>query len=186
MVNFTYEIDPDGAFARAVKKGIEQVEDLTIPFTFITQSWYQSNKAIFSLKGPGQYPPLGGLHPNEKYRQDQTRRQHAEAVKERKYGFAYPLLKATGALERSLVDAGNQHAIHWILNSGKELVLGTNLEYAVYHQAPGEREKLPFRPMLFTGAEQTAPPGIKNQRQAAWIAIVEKYVNDVLQDTVAS
>lgn len=177
----SYEVDPGGKFKQAITDALNQVNDLTIPFNLIAKNWYKSNSAIFALKGPGKYPPLGGMNPNAIAIKGttQTRRQRAEARKEKKYGFAYPLLKATGALEDSLTQPGNEHAVKWIIN-GKTLLLGTNLDYAIYHQSDEARTKLPFRPFLFIGSEQTAPAEIQNNRQTAWINIVGEYVKQVV------
>lgn len=184
MVDITYQVDPDGRFKGAISAALGAVNDLTVPFNLIAKNWYQSNNAIFDLKGPGKYPPLGGMTPNKVYSGTQTNRERAETAKEKKYGFAYPLLKATGALESSLVNANDANAVNLIVN-GKMLLLGTNVSYGIFHQSDQPRTKLPFRPFMFLGAEQTSPDGLKN-RQNAWIDIVLGYVNQVVSQQLGS
>jgi phage gpG-like protein len=157
----SYSVDPDKQFQEAIKDARKQVNDLTIPFTLMTKSWFKSNRAIFSLKGPGKYVDL-----SERYKPQ----------KEKAVGFIYPILKRHGALEASLTVAGDSNAISYIINKNT-LVLGTKVPYAARHQFG---EGVPKRPFMFIGAEQTAPEEI-NRRRDAWIAILTDYVMQVSQ-----
>lgn len=157
----SYSVDPDKQFQQAIKDALSKVNDLTVPFTLMTKSWFQSNKAIFALKGPGKYTDLS---PNYK-------KQKQKAV-----GFIYPILKRNGALEASLTQGGDSNAISYIINK-TTLVLGTKVPYAAKHQFG---EGVPRRPFMFIGAEQTAPEEI-NRRRDAWIAILQDYVMQVSQ-----
>jgi phage gpG-like protein len=151
-----YEVDPDQQFAKAVAKAIKEVDDLTIPFTLITKSWFQSNKAIFALKGPGKYTDLSEVYKDEKQ----------NAV-----GFVYPILKRSGALARSITQPGGD-SIAKIINK-TTLVLGSKDKKAAFHQKG--MGNLPIRPVVMIGAEQTAPPEL-NQRRALWIKTIVDYV----------
>lgn len=185
MVNqtITFEVDPGGKFKNAIQKAKDQVSDLSPAFMLIKNSWYQSNKAIFSLGSPGKYPPLGGLNPDARAKGSSfTNRQRAEARKRQVYGFDYPLLMATGRLMASMISSGGESIAQYNATS---MFLGTSVPYAFYHQAPGDRKKLPYRPFIFIGAEQTAPDEL-NMRQATWIAIVSNYVAQVLTKQLRS
>lgn len=185
-----YEVDPDNRFKDAVNQAITQVSDLSPAFLLIKKSWYKSNQAIFSLKGPGKYPALGGLHPGDHPTRKNkdgslsvmpyTNRQRAEAAKRRKFGFDYPVLLATGRTMASLTGESEDSIADY---NSSQLNLGSRVPYLWFHQAPGDRKKLPFRPVIFLGAEQTAPDEINN-RQDAWIAIVQKFVTDTLARTM--
>lgn len=177
VVHYTY--DPQGVFQAAMRNAASKVSDLTIPFSLITKEWYQGNKAIFSLKGPGKYPPLGGFNFDDLVKgKPYTHRQRSEAQKRRRYGFDYPLLLATGRLMSSITSPGPDSIASNI--AGKQLDLGTRVEYAIYHQSSkGPRRKIPFRPFLFIGSEQLAPTQIANNRQLAWVNILQNYVQQV-------
>jgi phage gpG-like protein len=155
----SYSVDADRTFQQAIKDALEKVDDLTIPFTLMTKSWFQGNKAIFSLKGPGKYQDLS----------PQYKKQKQKAV-----GFIYPILRRTGVLEESLTVPGDPNAISYIINKNT-LVLGTKVRYGANHQFG---MGVPKRPFLFIGAEQTAPDEI-NRRRDAWIATLQDYVLQV-------
>ena len=154
-----FEVDVDKEFKRALESAAKAVGDLTIPLTLITQSWFKSNRAIFDLKGPGKYEDLN---------KDYKPRKRAAV------GFVYPILKRTGALERSITDPKDSDAISEIIN-GKTAILGSKIPYGPYHQLG--TKKMPARPFVLIGAEQTAPPEL-NKRRDAWVALIEKFVLD--------
>lgn len=164
MSEITYQVDPDGKFRQAITFASQAVGDLTVPFNLIAKNWYQSNKAIFSLSGPGKYKDL-----TEKYKK----------TKKNKWGFVYPILKASGDLESSITDPSDPNAINLIIN-GNILELGTRIGYGVFHQSLAPRTKMPFRPFLFIGAEDQAPSQL-NTRRDAWVAIISSYVDQVMK-----
>lgn len=150
----------DKKLQAALKKAGAKVSDLSTPFKLITESWYRSNRAIFNLKGPGKY---ADLKPDYK------------KAKQREYGFVYPILKATGRLERSMVDPSGSEGVRQVINK-KALFLGTKVPYAGFLQQGTRRMKA--RPVVLIGSEQVSPPGL-NRRLEAWIAIIEDYVEQV-------
>lgn len=155
----TFEVDPGGKFKKAIDEAVKEVDDLTIPFALITQSWYKSNQFIFdrSRQSEGKYVDL-----SEDYKQ----------AKFNKFKFIYPILLATGRLERSMTDADSNESINKVINK-KTLILGTRVPYAPHHQFG--TSKMPARPFVLIGAEQVAPEGL-NRRQDAWVAILASYV----------
>jgi phage gpG-like protein len=152
-----YVVDADKQFQKAIKDALKQVNDLTIPFKLITKSWFKGNEFLFKAPyNPSRYTDL-----TENYK-----KQKKKAV-----GFIYPILRRSGLLEESITDPSSGNSINLIIN-GKTLVLGTKVPYAAKHQFG---EKVPARPFLLIGGEQTAPDEI-NRRKDAWIATIRDYV----------
>lgn len=158
MVKFV--VDPGKEFQSAIASASEKVDDLTIPLTLIAQSWFKTNRAIFSLKGPGKYKDL-----SEKYKK----------IKARKFGSPYPILLASGRLAASITVPGASESINKILNK-KNLILGTTTPYAAPLQFGSKF--MPARPMVLIGSEQVSPEGV-NRRLEAWVKILAKYCVDV-------
>lgn len=163
----TYEVDPDGKFAAAIKEAAGKVTDLTIPFVQITKSWYQGNKAIFDLQGPGKYTD---------YKVNARGVSAYKKTKAKKLGSAYPMLRGfTRNLERSLTEAANGGAINRIVNKNV-LMLGTKVGYAPYLQL-GTKFMVP-RPFMFIGGEQQAPGKLQTRRDL-WVEAIRDYVKQV-------
>lgn len=159
---FQFQVDPDRNFQKIVSDIANETGDLRVPFISITKSWFKSNRALSGLKGPGKYTDLEEATKKEKIA---------------KVGSAYPVLFRTGRLFGSLTLPGSPDAISQVINK-TALVLGTRVDYAPFHQYGTKH--LPIRPMVFIGAEQTAPAGISN-RHLAWVKIIEDYLAQVLQ-----
>lgn len=166
------KVDPDGRLKNAVKDAIAKVGDLTIPLKSITRSWFRSNVAIFKLEGKGKYTDFVGKRDGNGMTAHMRRKE--------KYAIQrspYPILKFTGRLESSLTQAGSSDAISSIIGKNA-LILGTAVPYGIYHQSAAPRSKLPFRPFIFLGAEQTAPTPLHNRREN-WIKILTDHVEQV-------
>jgi phage gpG-like protein len=151
------EVDPGGKFRTAVQQAIDEVDDLTIPFREIARSWFKSNRAIFALKGPGKYVDLSAGY---------------KLRKQKRWGFIYPILKASGALAASITVPNAKGAIHRVINK-KALLLGSSVPYGAFHQLGGKH--LPQRPWVLVGPEQVSPPEL-NRRAEAWVKIIQDYV----------
>jgi phage gpG-like protein len=149
----------DQEFNRAVRDALKQVDDLTLPFALITKSWFKGNRAIFAVSGPGKYQDL-----TERYKK----------TKKKAVGFIYPILRRSGLLEKSITDPASPESINLIINKST-LILGTKVRYASAHQLG---IKVPARPFLLIGGEQTAPDEI-NKRRDAWIETIKNYVMQV-------
>lgn len=158
-----YHVDPDKKFQKAIDSASKAVDDLTIPFTLISKSWFQSNKFIFEVKSSsGKYADLSENYKDWK---------HGEV------GFVYPVLKLRGNLGRSITDPKHEDAISLILNR-KTLLLGTKNKVAAFHQHGTAR--MPARPPVLIGAEQTAPPEL-NRRLELWVQTLGNYVQQKAQ-----
>lgn len=160
-----FEVDPDKKFQAAINKALTEVDDLTLPFNLITQSWFKTNMAIFALKGPGKYQDL-----SESYKRS----------KNKLFGFLYPILKATGALESSITQAGSPGSIAEVINK-TTLILGSSIPYAADHQNGNPSKHLPARPWLFTGGEQSSPD-FATRRRDIWIKTIATHVAKVAQN----
>lgn len=154
----SYSIVNDKAFLAQIERAKAVTDDLRIPFQQIVKDFHRSEKAIFKLKGPGQYPDFKAPKVKETWKtpgrpEMRTRTGELTAYqnfKKRSVGFVYPLLKFTGRLEAS-VTGENQDSIVQI--GPKVLAIGTSVPYGVYHQSDDPRSKIPLRKFLFIGPE---------------------------------
>lgn len=160
----SYEIENDAEFQQTIKDALDVVDNLEFAFGEIARDFFKSNEAIFSLKNGGQYPPL-----KEKYAKR----------KEAKYG-KQPILVATGKLKKSLTGTPSTDSIVTI--GKRSLVLGTKVNYGIYHQSDAPRTKIPLRKFLFIGPEggRFAPSRITGRLQR-WTAIIETDVKRRLE-----
>lgn len=155
------EVDPQEKLAKALRYAGARVGNLTIPLKLIAQQWFKSNRAIFSIQGPGKYVDLTDLY---------KKRKQKEA------GFIYPILKKSGRLAQSITVPNEPESINYIINR-KSLVLGSRTPYAIYHQSEAPRTKLPRRPMVLFGNEQVAPDALE-RRVADWEKMILDFVLD--------
>jgi phage gpG-like protein len=151
----SYEVLNDEKMSSALRRAASVSNDLKIPFSQIAKDFQKSRKAIFALSSAGQYPDLS-TKPFYAWweKDDNLQRQYDGGYKEykkAKYGFSYPILKATGRLERSVTDASDPENVTSI--GPLELKMGTRTPYAVYHQSDLPRSRLPLRKFLFVGPE---------------------------------
>ena len=173
----------DKEFAAALEKLGEQVDDFRIPFQLIGNHWYRGNKKIFALKSAGLYPDFGGMSPNDKVRVKGrlvTKRVAAKFQKQREVGFIYPMLKRHGGLEASLISKSGAGAVFF---SGRQtMIMGTDVEYAKYHQSDRPRKVLPQRKVIFIdgGPAEVAKDAVISGRLETWTNIITDYVNQVL------
>jgi len=156
----SYNVDPEGKFQDALNRASAVCDDLSPAFLAILASWERGNLALKTLSGPGKYIPL-----SKKYQKQKLK----------KWGFIYPALVASGALVDSISEPTSDN-IH-IRRIGKQVLeMGSGLPYAIYHQSGKPRKKIPFRPFLFIGTEQTAPQPESNMRLKSWITILDTFV----------
>lgn len=172
------EVDVNGEIKDALKRAKDLSLNLTLPFTLISKSWFKANRSIFALKSPGKYPDYGGFNPGAIAYGQTTRREAAKKSKLAKWGFVYPMMRASGNLEASLTDPTHPESINVIVNK-TALYLGTRVDYAPYHQSSAARTKMPFRPVVFIGAEQIAPTELRNE-STRWVNIIDDYIQQSL------
>ena len=153
-------VDPNRELRRSLLEAAQKVGDLTIPLNLISREWFKSNRAIFSLKGPGKYVDLTALYKERKRKSE---------------GFIYPILKRSGRLEKSITDPTDPEAVSYIINK-ISLALGTTTPYAVYHHEGAGNN--PVRPVVLFGNEQVAPQAL-NKRVEIWRRILMDYAKQV-------
>lgn len=172
----SYVTTNDEEFRKSIDAALNAVGDLRTPFNLIANDFYRSQKAIFQLTGPGQYPPFkrsAGAYKSGKF-STQTESQY-QARKKKAVGFDYPLLVRSGKLAASLAGPGNSGNVTVI--SPLTLILGTTIAYGVYHQSDEPRRVIPLRKFLFIGPE--APRfaiGDTKGRLQRWTGYLTDYV----------
>lgn len=164
VISTSYDVDVDEAWAKKLREAQKKVRDLTIPLTLIAQDFFKSRRAIFKLKSEGQYPDL-----NEVYKER----------KQNEVGFAYPILKYSGRLEKSITNPAHPEAIINIVNK-KALDVGTKVPYGIFHQEG--TKNIPQRKFLFVGPESIKNAGGDSFKGTAqrWAGIIDNYLADQL------
>ena len=184
VASFTsYIVENDVVILRALTRLSKQVDDMRIPFGLISKEFFQGNKKIFSLKGPGKYPKLGGLNPTEKVKfegREITKRERAEITKKREVGFIYPLLKRSGDLEKSLTNPRGAGAIN--VRTKRSLFLGTAINYAVHHQFGTTKMNIRKPVFIDGGPLETSVGSTTSGRRQAWINIIDTYIKDNVEE----
>lgn len=168
MADFvTAQITNAAEFQAALRRAQSKVSDLTIPLILIAKDFYKSQKAMFQLKGPGQYEDLSPGY----------KKQKKKAV-----GFVYPILKRSGALERSVTTPTDSNSINQIIDKNT-LIIGTKVKYAAKHQFG---QGVPLRPFLFVGPESRFATNEQSGRLGRWKNILEQYVLQATSQEVGS
>lgn len=185
MLGTSYVLENDRIFKETLQQAGEIVSDLRVPFGLIGRDFYRSQKAIFGLKGPGQYPPFknsvraqglekgkdGKLKRGVEFNVSRSRYQD-EKIKD--VGFDYPLLVRSGKLAASVLAPNASGSIYQV--TPLSLAIGTSIEYGIYHQSDAPRKKIPLRKFIFIGPEA---PRFANSDQMGrlerWVKIIEDY-----------
>jgi phage gpG-like protein len=145
----SFSIENDTEFKNHLENALDQVQDLRFAFGEISRDFFKSNKAVFTLKNGGQYPPLSREY---------------EERKRKILGRIEPILVFSGRLRDSLTGNPNSDSI---VRIGKaSLILGTSVSYGYYHQADAPRSKIPQRKFLF----------IDDARKTRWMRIIDDEV----------
>lgn len=98
---------------------MNRLQDFTEPFMLIRSKWYEQNERLFTN--------TSGPEPYEDFK--------SPKIKDRKQvelGHAYPILVYTGKMSESLLTSGAEGNVEVI--EKQEMTLGTEIEYAIYHQ----------------------------------------------------
>ena len=186
-----FKVETQSILATLEKFG-DQVSDLRPPLIQIAREFYKSNKFIFKVSGPGKYtdfvgPKIANTWQNPGLPQNRTRNGNMTAYQwaKTRAGHSgvndkgYPLLRATGALERSITQDGDTNAIKVITK--KSLVIGTAVEYGIHHQYGAPKNNLPMRKFLFIDASTTESinPALY-RRSIAWTKALETYIERII------
>lgn len=191
MLDFvSYKVENDKEFDRMIEDTLKKVSSLQIPFKLIANDFYISQKSIFKLKGPGGYPDFQGKKIKDlrkgPLKQATPKRNPISSkydsytpyqyYKEKNYNLprGYPLIKATGRLERASTTSNSPDSI--LIIKPKSLVIGTDLEYADFLQ-DGTR-KMPARKPFFIGPEVRINDQTRGRLQR-WTKYINDYVESV-------
>lgn len=160
------KVDAGEKLRKAIREAATKVGDLTIPLTEISRQWFKSNRAIFTLQSAGKYVDLSAPY---------------KKAKKRDVGFVYPILKRSGALERSITNPSDNNAVSYIINK-LALAVGTSVTNekgvpypAIIHEGRGSQ---PERLVVLFGNEQIAPPQL-NKRIEGWRRTLLDYAAQV-------
>ena len=165
-VGVTVKLLNSEVFDAKIKDAISQVKNLMPEFTVIANMWYKDNKQIFDLKSAGQYEDF-------KTGPDGKRPTKYMLYKKSKVGGAYPLLKFSGKLAASILNSGAAGAVKEI--SATQLVLGTTIPYAIYHQLG--TSKMPARPPIINKeSEKHGQTNIFQKRLANYMRVISASV----------
>lgn len=181
-----YQVNSE-SFNETVKEALKSVKDLRPAFIQVAREFYKANRAIFTLKSAGQYPDFKGAKIRETWQnpgKPERRKRNGEYTayqwfKQSETGFngGYPLLKFSGRLEKSITDPSSAETALTI--TPQTIIMGTNVEYAQYHQGyDGEgAKKIPFRPFLFLDPSTAKSfSSIISRRNTAWMKAIRSYV----------
>lgn len=175
----SYSLVNDRLFQVSIDKAFVEVKNLKQPFTAIAKDFYKSQRAIFELTTSGKYPDFKGEKKNglTKYQSYKISKNY-QGVN----GSGYPLLKATGKLERSVTDPSSSFAILEIEKTF--LKIGTSVPYANYHQQDNPdlgNRKMPTRKFLFIGPESKFANDDQRGRLDRWTKTINSYVLKVMK-----
>lgn len=168
MGDWSFAIENEAEFSRQLGRLKELTSDFKIPLSIIAMDFYRSQRKIFTLQGPGKYPDL-----SEKYKEQ----------KQKEVGFVYPILFKRGRLAASLLSSKSPDSEFYL--GKQELIMGTSVPYAIYHQSDAPRSKLPQRKVVFIdgGPFDEAKDG-KYGRRDRWANIIFNHIQQLLNKEV--
>lgn len=189
----TFQVETQSILATLEKFG-DQVSDLRPPLIQIAREFYKSNKFIFDMRATTQkkWPTFQGPkiiqtwknpgRPEKRTRDgSMTAYQWAkvQAEWEGVNSRGYPLLRASGTLERSITNDGDVNAIKVITE--KSLVIGTRVPYGIHHQYGAPKANVPMRKFLFIDASTdiSTNPAL-SRRSEAWTKAIQTYIERII------
>ena len=124
----------EGLLAMKFNRIIGRLDDPTPAFRYIVTKYREEIAKLFESEGAeaGGWVGLAAS----------TARQRAQQG----YGAYHPILVRSGELRDSLINANHRLACEMV--SPRAWYVGTQVDYAVYHQSRAPRTKIPRRPML--------------------------------------
>lgn len=188
----SYRVEADQRFKKILDNANAVTKDLRPALKSIGADFYRSEKAIFQLKSPGQYPDFKGKTIGEGWSRnarpaDVARRTRPygatpyEWFKVQKLGAGnqYPLLRFTGKLEKSVTSPNSPGSIYVLTPTA--LKLGTSVEYGNYHQQDNPdmgSKKMPLRKFMFIGPESSrySSDSLLTGRLERWLNIMNTFI----------
>lgn len=147
---------------KVLQHATDNALDLRVPLTNIARTLFRwTALEIFGLsKSGGKYQDLSPRY---------------KTAKMKKWKFLYPILRASGKLEKSITGEGDENTI-FRFPDNTTLEWGTSVPYGIYHQSEKPRTKMPRRPFLI----------ITNPRLKEWKTIMEKHLSKSFVKPIAS
>lgn len=179
--NFEWAIENRLEIERILNNAAKKISDLRIPFRIIASDFYRSQRKLFTLKSKGLYQDLA---PAVGQDGNPTTTSNYKKQKTSLWGYAYPILRASGVLERS-VTTRNAANSHFVL-AKQTLEMGTTDPIAKYHQSDQPRTKIPLRKIIFIDggpADRSKDASISGRRER-WANIIETHVNQVISGRI--
>ena len=174
----SYIADNDRKFAEALAKLAEVTDDFRVPLALIGADFYRSERIIFQLKSAGLYQDLA---PQAGKDGNPTTTSDYKEEKLEQLGFIYPILKGeTGRLSASLLSPNAPGSVYEL--GSKTLVIGTDIEYAIYHQSDrSPRTRVPQRKFIFIsgGEEEVSADSRITGRIERWLNLIDDYIGQV-------
>ncbi len=138
LLKFSFEVDGEKQFHRAIDGVKESCKSLKPAFEEIVKNFYETEEKQFvgqgAFQGNKMWDRLSPLYADWKF-------DHFGAL---------PILTLTGALRNSLTIPGAEGNINEITDTS--MIVGTNIPYAIYHQKGTSR--MPARPPIRLSEEQ--------------------------------
>lgn len=150
MLGFTFEVTGVPQVAKVIGVMMQNVRNLQPVWKEIADDFTNRGKRLFqqqgSVQGWGRWADLDENY--EKWKQA--------------HGFSTRILIRTGALERSLT---NRHDRHAVFNAGPlRMEIGTSIPYAGYHQT--KTRKMPKR----------EPIRITDRQRRHWVHLITEFL----------
>lgn len=158
-----YDVENLNILRKTIQRAVVEAQDLSPAFDLIADDFYKSQKAIFKLKSKGGYVDL-----SEGYKR----------TKRKKFGSIYPILKASGRLERSTTNRSDREAFQF---TGKKfMTIRSAVPYAKFLNKG--TSKMPARPFFLVGPESRAFQDLDRKglggRLTRWTNIINDYVEE--------
>jgi hypothetical protein len=176
---FDWQVQNIKDFQAALDRLGKQTSDFRIPFGLIGMDWYRSNRKLFTLSSAGLYQDLA---PSQGQDGNPTTTSNYKAVKAaRQGGNPYPILVGqTKKLSKSILSRTAEGAIFQI--GKRELIMGTDISYATYHQSNKPRSKIPQRKIIFIDggpADRSKDSSIAGRRER-WLSIIDTHIQQLV------
>jgi hypothetical protein len=155
----SYSVDNDRRFRNALARAKAEASDFSTPLEVVGKDFFKTQGPAFASSGASRYPDLSPGY---------------KAQKKSRWGFIYPILKASGLLEKSMTDPNDPNAVAEVIG-GETLILGTKVPYAPFLNAS--------RPFIFIGPEKPRQASSEQMaRPDRWARILNVHVLGKLVD----
>lgn len=173
---FDWQIENQREFTENLNELLRHTNDLRPILRPIANDFYQGQKIIFGLKGPGLYQDLA---PAQGKAGNPTTTSNYKRRKLLLRGQAYPILELSGELKDSIISNRDSQSIFELTETS--LVIGTAVRHGVYHQSDRPRRKIPQRKFVFIdgGPNDASRSSSVAGRRERWINSIRAYIENL-------